>query len=112
MTPGTLLELIGVSKQFPGVLALDGVDLALFPGEIHALVGENGAGKSTLIKIITGVYVADKGMITVGGRETRIGTPRSPAKAASRWCRRTFSWRPKCRSAGTSYSAWRIGPLR
>jgi ABC-type sugar transport system ATPase subunit len=77
MTPGTLLELIGVSKQFPGVLALDGVDLALFPGEIHALVGENGAGKSTLIKIITGVYVADKGMITVGGRETRMGTPRS-----------------------------------
>ena len=77
MTSGTLLELIGVSKQFPGVLARDDVDLALFPGEIHALVGENGAEKSTLIKIITGVYVTDKGLITVGGSETRIGTPRS-----------------------------------
>jgi len=77
MIRGTALELVGVTKQFPGVLALDGVDLALFPGEIQALVGENGAGKSTLIKIITGVYVADKGVIAVGGRETRIATPRS-----------------------------------
>jgi ABC-type sugar transport system ATPase subunit len=77
MTRGTLLELVSVTKQFPGVLALDGVDLTLFPWEIHALVGENGAGKSTLIKIMTGVYVADRGVITVGGRETSIGTPRS-----------------------------------
>jgi ABC-type sugar transport system ATPase subunit len=76
MARGTLLELRSVTKQFPGVLALDQVDLSLYPGEIHALVGENGAGKSTLIKILTGVYVADQGVITISGRETRIATPR------------------------------------
>jgi ABC-type sugar transport system ATPase subunit len=76
MARGTALELQGITKQFPGVLALDDVTLALYPGEIHALLGENGAGKSTLIKILTGVYVADRGTITVGGHETRIGTPK------------------------------------
>ena len=51
----------GVSKRFGGVTALDDVALDLFPGEVHALVGENGAGKSTLIKILTGAYHADEG---------------------------------------------------
>ena len=46
------LEMKGISKQFPGVKALNKVDLAVYPGEVHALVGENGAGKSTIIKII------------------------------------------------------------
>jgi ABC-type sugar transport system ATPase subunit len=76
MARGTVLELQSITKRFPGVLALDDVTLALYPGEIHALLGENGAGKSTLIKILTGVYLADKGAITVDGREARIGTPK------------------------------------
>ncbi|MDD3028292.1 MAG: sugar ABC transporter ATP-binding protein [Erysipelotrichaceae bacterium] len=66
------LEMRGISKQFPGVKALDKVDLSVFPGEVHALVGENGAGKSTIIKIIMGVYQKDEGSVLLDGRETDI----------------------------------------
>jgi len=67
--------MIGICKKFPGVYALDHVDFELFPGEIHALVGENGAGKSTLMKILTGVYAADKGEILLRGKPTRFQGP-------------------------------------
>ena len=70
------LEMRGIGKRFPGVIALDGVDLALAPGKVHALMGENGAGKSTLIKILAGVYGKDTGTIHVGGRETEFRSPR------------------------------------
>src|SRR3989440_431184 len=66
--PEPIVELRGIAKQFGGVQALRGVDFDLFPGEVHALVGENGAGKSTLIKIITGAEVPDSGTLTIGGR--------------------------------------------
>ena len=58
----------GITIRFPGVLALDGVDFSLHPGEIHSLMGENGAGKSTLIKALTGVYPIDAGTIDVAGK--------------------------------------------
>ena len=64
-----IVEMRGISIEFPGVKALDGVDFRLFPGEVHALMGENGAGKSTLIKALTGVYSIDSGSIVVSGRE-------------------------------------------
>lgn len=65
--PVELLAIDGLTKQFPGTLALDAVDFHVRAGEIHALVGENGAGKSTLIKILAGVYASDGGTIALRG---------------------------------------------
>ncbi|MER6560980.1 sugar ABC transporter ATP-binding protein [Streptomyces sp. NPDC001027] len=73
--PRPVLEMAGIVKEFPGVRALSGVDFRLFPGEIHALMGENGAGKSTLIKVLTGVYSLDGGTITLDGASVRIASP-------------------------------------
>ncbi|MGW2569015.1 sugar ABC transporter ATP-binding protein [Streptomyces sp. NPDC001537] len=73
--PRPVLEMTGIVKEFPGVRALSDVDFRLFPGEIHALMGENGAGKSTLIKVLTGVYSLDGGTITLDGRSVRFGSP-------------------------------------
>lgn len=64
-----------VTKHFPGVTALSGVNFRLFPGEVHALLGENGAGKSSLIKILTGVYKPDSGNLKFQGRDLVLGTP-------------------------------------
>ena len=68
------VELSGVSKTFPGVRALDKVDLQLKAGEVHALLGENGAGKSTLIKIMTGALRRDEGEIRLDGRQVEVNT--------------------------------------
>ncbi|MDR1901686.1 MAG: sugar ABC transporter ATP-binding protein [Treponema sp.] len=70
-----ILEMKGISKYFPGVTALDKVDLDVLPGEIHVLVGENGAGKSTLIKIISGLYRKDEGSYFFNGREINLLSP-------------------------------------
>lgn len=70
-----LLDVIGVSKSFPGVKALSNVNLQLGRGEIHGLMGENGAGKSTLIKAITGVYPRDNGQILLDGVEIHPTSP-------------------------------------
>ena len=70
-----VLEMSGIDKAFPGVQALTAASFELRRGEIHALVGENGAGKSTLIKILTGVYRADRGIIRLSGRKVEFKTP-------------------------------------
>ena len=67
-----VLEMHGISKEFPGVKALDGVTLRVKPGEVHALMGENGAGKSTLMKCLFGIYKPDAGRIVYQGREVRF----------------------------------------
>lgn len=79
--PAEVLAVRGLSKTFPGVRALDSVDLTLHPGEVHALIGENGAGKSTLIKVLTGVYRPDAGEITFQGQQVSFGTPLEAQKA-------------------------------
>jgi galactofuranose transport system ATP-binding protein len=71
-----LLQTQGLCKRFPGVVALDNVDLDLNPGEIHALLGENGAGKSTLIKVLSGAYQQDAGTMELQGRRIAPRTPR------------------------------------
>ena len=81
-----------ISKRFDATQALEDVALALYPGEVHALIGENGAGKSTLIKIMTGVHPPDQGEICWMANRSRFATPRkrrptaSPRSTRSRWC--------------------------
>ncbi|MBR3763009.1 MAG: sugar ABC transporter ATP-binding protein [Clostridia bacterium] len=76
-----VLTMRGICKAFPGVRALHNVDFTLRAGEVHALMGENGAGKSTLIKVLTGVYGKDAGVISIGGREVAIRSPQEAQKA-------------------------------
>lgn len=71
------LQLNGITKIFPGVKALDNVNIAVKKGEVHALVGENGAGKSTLINIISGVFKPDEGEILVNGKQAVIANPQN-----------------------------------
>jgi ribose transport system ATP-binding protein/rhamnose transport system ATP-binding protein len=72
-----LVELVGISKSFPGVVALRGVDLVLQPGRIHALVGENGAGKSTLLNVLAGLLQPDAGEIRIAGRAVHLRDARA-----------------------------------
>ena len=91
-----LLETVGISKQYPGVLALDRVDFDLRPGEVHVLFGENGAGKSTLISILAGVQRPTAGAVRFRGEpiDIELGPPGprarhlAPSSRNSRWCRR------------------------
>ncbi|HET9914858.1 MAG TPA: ABC transporter ATP-binding protein [Anaerolineales bacterium] len=81
-TPSRLIvEMQGIVKRFPGVLANDHVDFELRPGEIHALLGENGAGKSTLMNVLAGLYKQDAGIIKVKGKPVEFSSPRDAINA-------------------------------
>jgi len=71
-----ILRMKGITKRFPGILALDNVEFELLRGEVHVLLGENGAGKSTLIKILSGAYTKDEGEIILDGRKIEIHGPK------------------------------------
>ena len=77
---GLVLEMRGISKRFTGVQALSNVNLKLYAGEIHSIIGQNGAGKSTLMKILNGNYTADEGQIFMHGKEVRITCPADSTK--------------------------------
>ena len=64
-----LIQMVGITKEFPGVRALDNISFDILPGEVHVLIGENGAGKSTLMKILSGVYTPTSGKIICNGHE-------------------------------------------
>ncbi len=79
MTP--ILQLKGITKRFPGVLANDHIDLSLDKGEIVALLGENGAGKTTLMNILYGLYQPDEGEILIDGKKIMVNSPTDAIKA-------------------------------
>lgn len=74
-TQKPILQMKNINKRFPGVIALSNANLRLFPGEVHALMGENGAGKSTLIKVLTGVYSIDEGSVELEGKPISMHSP-------------------------------------
>ncbi len=76
-----LLEMKDIVKTFPGVRALDGVNLKLYQGEVHALLGENGAGKSTLMKVLNGIHQKNEGAIYLDGREVSFNNPKEAQEA-------------------------------
>ncbi len=80
-----LLELRGITKAFPGVLANDHIDLTLNQGEILAILGENGAGKTTLMNILYGLYNPDEGEIFVHGKRMNIRNPHDAIQPGSGW---------------------------
>ena len=75
MESGNILEMKGVSKTFPGVKALDKVNLTVRKGSVHALMGENGAGKSTLMKILYGIYQPNEGQVLFHGNDYKVSGP-------------------------------------
>ena len=75
-----VLRLRGIAKSFPGVKALSGVELDLYPGQVTALIGENGAGKSTIVKVLTGIYQPDEGTIELNGQPVRFPSADAAAK--------------------------------
>ena len=94
-----VLEMRGITKRFPGVLALDNVDFNLMHGEVHALVGANGAGKSTLMKVLAGAYPDYEGQVAIAGRVCEMRTPRQAQQSGVAVIHQEFSLVPTLTAA-------------
>ncbi|WP_035769287.1 sugar ABC transporter ATP-binding protein [Butyrivibrio sp. NC2002] len=110
------LELRGVSKSFPGVKALDNVQLAVRPGTVHALMGENGAGKSTLMKCLFGIYKMDAGEVLIDGQKVIINNPDEAMKMGIAMVHQELQPVP-ARSVGENmylgrFPVWKFGPFQ
>lgn len=112
--PGTpaLVELQGITKVFPGVIANDAVDLTVMPGEIHALLGENGAGKSTLMNILTGIYQPDAGTIILDGYARSLPSPQAAIGAGIGMVHQHFKLVPAFTVAENIHLGWSQTPRR
>jgi ABC-type sugar transport system ATPase subunit len=86
-----VLEMRGISKTFSGVNALENVDFVLYPGEVHALMGENGAGKSTLMKVLSGLYQPSQGEIILKGEQQSFSGPLAAQEAGVAIIHQEFS---------------------
>lgn len=98
-----ILEMTGITKRFPGVLALDNVDFSVRRGEIHSLIGQNGAGKSTLMNILSGVYTPDHGEIKVDGQPVTMNQPREALRLGIGTVYQELSLVPKLSVADNIY---------
>ena len=77
------VEMLNITKRFPGIIANDNITLRLKKGEIHALLGENGAGKSTLMSVLFGLYQPEEGEILIDGKKTAIKNPNDATRSAT-----------------------------
>ena len=104
--PSAIIRLENITKKFPGVVALDGINLSIYPGEVHAIIGENGAGKTTLIKVLVGLIQKDAGSVRILGMDLdrqaeairqvedfNQADAARPAAAPNRTPRERFLWR-------------------
>ena len=98
-----IVEMKGITKRFPGVLALNDVKLNLRAGTVHSLMGENGAGKSTLMKILAGVYTLDEGQILIDGKPVSITDPRSGLDNGIAMIHQELSFIPELSAAENIY---------
>jgi D-xylose transport system ATP-binding protein len=98
-----LVEVSGIRKHFGGVMAVDGVSCDLYEGEVVGLLGHNGAGKSTLIKVLSGVYPPDTGVIRVRGEEVHFDTPRAARAAGIETIHQTLALAKNIDAAGNLF---------
>lgn len=114
IAPGTppILQLQGICKYFPGVIANQDVSLDVAPGEIHALLGENGAGKSTLMNVVTGIYQPDGGEIILDGYGQSFAAPQDAIRAGIGMVHQHFKLVPAFTVAENIHLGWRETPFR
>ena len=104
-----ILEVENLTKEFPGVVALDRVKLQVKKGEVHAVVGENGAGKSTLMKILGGQYTSDNGRIFLKGEEIKIASIEASLKLGISVIYQEFNLVPELSVAEKAESGYQAG---